>query len=162
MKSLRGLSAALALAVVSAAPLAAQETGLAPDEQRAMVEEGASATAPFPMMGEMKSSMIGSLIVVDAGPAAQALSRGPESARPRARRASGPSRLRPRTRQPEATPATSIALHPDRDRMRRATGPTRFQPAILGWHEVDLSTVMANAGEHPRHRSSGPSRIPWR
>lgn len=157
MRTKRGLSMALGLAFVGAAPLVAQQPQHSGDHDHPMSQQEGSGMpmdhGPCAVMAtteEMTEAQI-------ASPSAEAT-----PAPQRARRASGPSRLRAFVPSRSVETPTGDAMHAYRDRVRRATGPSRFPPAIVGWHILGTSDEPANPARRSVRRATGPSRFPRR
>jgi len=150
MSTMRGVSVALALAVVGVVPSTAQQPRHQGGHDHSMTQEGAQ------MMMAEQSCMTAMDVQSSNGrdvATAAILSSGPRWVR----RASGPSRLGVGRRYLPA-PSGEV-VHAQRERVRRITSGPRVPSAIVESHHLAATQNVLEPGRRPVRRASGPSRI---
>jgi hypothetical protein len=156
MNTIRGLSLAIALAGLGAAPIAAQQEGHQHRSQQVHQHDPA-------MMGPgicQHMTMAGAALQSD-GALQEDQSSVARTERRQVRRATGPSRIPSGAMIWVSASPGDDAADPDRRRqVRRATGPSRIPSGAMIWVSASPRDDAADPDRRRVRRATGPSRIP--
>ncbi|HUP51273.1 MAG TPA: hypothetical protein VM198_02260 [Longimicrobiales bacterium] len=155
MNTIRGLSLAIALAGLGAAPIAAQQEGHQHRSQLGHQHDPA-------MMGSgmcQHMTMAGAALQSDAA-LRQDQSSGARTERRQVRRATGPSRIPSGAMIWVSASPGDDAADPDGRRVRRSTGPSRLASGVMVSPATTPAVDSPGADRKRARRATGPSRIP--
>jgi hypothetical protein len=155
MNTIRGLSLAIALAGLGAAPIAAQQEGHRHRSQQAHPHDPA-------MMGSgmcQHMTMAGAALQSD-GALQEDQSSVARTERRQVRRATGPSRIASGAMIWVSAGPGDDAADPDGRRVRRATGPSRIGRGAMISPAASPAIDPPDADRKRVRRGTGPSRIP--
>jgi hypothetical protein len=155
MNTIRGLSLAIALAGLGAAPIAAQQEGHRHRSQQAHPHDPA-------MMGSgmcQHMTMAGAALQSD-GALQEDQSSVARTERRQVRRATGPSRISSGAMIWVSSGPGDDAADPDGRRVRRATGPSRIASGVMVSPATTPAADSPGANRKRARRATGPSRFP--